>query len=81
MTNFERVINLIGQLTEVSVTSNDGVLINIPVQIDSYDIDDEEKQVSFGDLDEHEILICDSDIIKIEENVVWLKKYLLVFKV
>jgi hypothetical protein len=77
MTNFERVINLIAELGKVSITSNDGVLHNMIMDIDEYDIF--EDAISIGNLNGDELLIRDLDIIDVDGEVVKLKNYLLTF--
>lgn len=77
MTNFERVINLVGQMSNVTMSSNDGVLCYFRFNVDSYEIGTEE--VSVSDLNGNEILIRDADIVKVDGRQVVLKNYIIAF--
>lgn len=77
MTNFKRVIELVGQMGNVTMSSNDGVLCYFRFSVDSYEIGTEE--ISISDLNGNEILIREADIVKVDGRQVVLKNYIIVF--
>jgi len=77
MTNYERVINRIAQLGKVSIRSNNNILNNIIIDIDTYDI--YMDCIVIGSLNGSELTIHQDDVVKMDGNVVYLKEYTLVF--
>lgn len=77
MTNFERVINLVADLGQVTINSINNILNNIIIDIDTYDI--YEDMISIGSLNGSEININAADIIDIDGTKVVLTDYVLEF--
>lgn len=77
MTNFERVINLVADLGQVTINSINNILNTIIIDIDTYDI--YEDMISIGSLNGSEININAADIIDIDGTKVVLTDYVLEF--
>ena len=77
MTNFERVINLVADLGQVTINSINNILNNIIIDIDTYDIYDD--MISIGSLNGNEININAADIIDVDGTKVVLTNYVLEF--
>ena len=77
MTNFERVLGFVAEMNEVTIESIDGIISHIRLKIDSYSVNDD--TLSFGDLNDNEIIIRADDIVHVVGREVTLEKYVLDF--
>lgn len=78
MTNFERVMELAGELQSMTISSNDGFINSVTMDIDTCDVYDNELSIS--SLNGDEIIIYEDNIVSVNDNVVKLKGYVISFE-
>ena len=78
MSNYERVLNYIAQLDRVIINSNDNILNNIILNIDTYDIYN--GYIVISSLDDSSFVIYENNILHVNDNVVYLKDFTLTFQ-
>ena len=78
MSNYERVLNYIAQLGKVIINSNNNILNNIIINIDTYDIYDD--HIVIGSLDDSSFVIYENDVLQVNDNIAFLHDYTMTFQ-